>query len=346
MQKCATIWVQMKLTIKEYSLTTSAQLDNRIQKGRTLHLVLRLRGETERQDARHQWHRDHQAQRTWTSTRELIHAWSHVRIVQYSGSGRHDLRTTSWLKFELCASLMPSMHAVSVSLRLWALHSIQLPLLLTHLSISHNFLYFFHNFEGSSNTGYFTKNEMDSTDDSYLLTGYEPKNYDLMETYVESVTESLTHPQFSEQRFLEDVDYDDTALEEMLHNAHREHVCHSQREGLSVGQSSSSMSERTGRPVVERTGRLVMASGQVLNFGNAQNRTLSDRQSRTSPNVRRKFRNTNSRLIMRKRWSKIEWKKWFSAGRTSTRSRRTSTTRSTTSSCTVITPKFGFSWSS
>ena len=119
---------------------------------------------------------------------------------------------------------------------------------------------------------------MDSTDDSYLLTGNEPKNYDFMETYVESFTESLTHPQFSEQRFLEDVDYDDTALEEMLHNAHRVHVYHSQREGLSVGQSSSSVSERTGRPVEERTGRLVMASGQELNFGNAQNRTLLDRQ--------------------------------------------------------------------
>ena len=39
------------------------------------------------------------------------------------------------------------------------------------------------------------------------------------------------------------VDYDDAALEEMLHNAHREHVCHSQREDLSVGQSSSSVSE-------------------------------------------------------------------------------------------------------
>ena len=61
-----------------------------------------------------------------------------------------------------------------------------------------------------------------------------------METYVESLTESLTQPQFPEQRFLEDVEYDDTALEEMLHNAHRVHVYHSQREGLSVGQSSSS----------------------------------------------------------------------------------------------------------
>ena len=119
---------------------------------------------------------------------------------------------------------------------------------------------------------------MDSTDESNLLTGYETKNYDLMETYVESFTESLTHPQFSEQRFLEDVHYDDTALEEMLHNAHRVHVYHSQREGLSVGQSSSSVSERTGRPVVERTGRPVMASGQELNVGNAQIRTLLHRQ--------------------------------------------------------------------
>ena len=69
---------------------------------------------------------------------------------------------------------------------------------------------------------------MDSTDESYLLTGYEPKSYDLKETYVESFTESLTHPQFSEQRFLEDVDYDDAALEEMLHNARRVRVHHSQ----------------------------------------------------------------------------------------------------------------------
>ena len=47
-----------------------------------------------------------------------------------------------------------------------------------------------------------------------------------------SLTESLIEQQFPEQ----DVDYDDAALEEMLHNAHREHVYHSQREGLSVGQ--------------------------------------------------------------------------------------------------------------
>ena len=99
-----------------------------------------------------------------------------------------------------------------------------------------------------------------------------------METYVESLTGSLTHPQFSEQGFLEDGDYDDTALEEMLHNAHRVHVYHFQREGLSVGQSSSSVSERTERAVVERTGRPVVERGQELNTEHAQIRTVLDRQ--------------------------------------------------------------------
>ena len=88
----------------------------------------------------------------------------------------------------------------------------------------------------------------------------------------------MTEQQFPEQRFLEDVDYDDAALEEMLHNAHREHVYHSQREGLSVCQSSSSVSDRTGRPVVERTERPVVERGQELHTEHAQIRTLLDRQ--------------------------------------------------------------------
>ena len=206
------------------------------------------------------------AQRTWTSTRELMHAWSHVRISQV-------------LVVMICT---PHRGSSLTCARLSCHPCMQWSFLFDfELSISSNFffffsfifnllqslLHFFHNLEGSSNTAYFAWKEMDSTDEACLLTGYEPKNYDLMETYVKSFTESLTHPQFSEQRFLEDMDYDDTAHEEMLHNAHRVHVCHSQREGLSVGQSSSSVSERTGRPVEERTGRLVMASGQELNVG-------------------------------------------------------------------------------
>ena len=56
----------------------------------------------------------------------------------------------------------------------------------------------------------------------------------------------------------------------MLREAHRVHDYHSQREGLSVGQSSSSASERTGRPVEP--------IGQELNVANTQIRTLLDRQ--------------------------------------------------------------------
>ena len=114
------------------------------------------------------------------------------------------------------------------------------------LSIPSNFLFslitfdfpqllllcYFH--EVSGNTAYSANKEVGSTDESYLPTGYEPKDYFLTETYVESLTESLIEQRFPEQRFLEDVDYDDAAIGEMLYNAYREQVYHSQREGLSV----------------------------------------------------------------------------------------------------------------
>ena len=94
----------------------------------------------------------------------------------------------------------------------------------------------------------------------------------------------MTEERFPEQRSLEDVDYDDAAIGEMLFNAYREQVYHSQREGLSVGQSSSAVSDRSGQPVVEivakshdRTGRPVVERGQELNTEHAQIRTLLDR---------------------------------------------------------------------
>ena len=96
------------------------------------------------------------------------------------------------------------------------------------LYLLHFLPHFFHFLEGRSKLVHSAQKGMDSTDDSYLPTGHEPKNYNLKETCVESFTESLTQPQFPEQRFLEDVDYDDIAVEEMLHNAHRVHVDHSQ----------------------------------------------------------------------------------------------------------------------
>ena len=65
----------------------------------------------------------------------------------------------------------------------------------------------------------------------------------------------------------------------------REQVYHSQRIGLSVGQSSSSVSDRSGQPVVEivakspdRSGQPVVERGQELNTEHAQIGTLLDRQ--------------------------------------------------------------------
>ena len=55
----------------------------------------------------------------------------------------------------------------------------------------------------------------------------------------------------------------------MLREAHRVHVYHSQREGLSVGQSSS---------MSDRTVRFVGPIGQELNVANAQIGILLDRQ--------------------------------------------------------------------
>ena len=153
----------------------------------------------------------------------------------------------------------------------------------------------------SSNTMYSANKEMGSTDESYSHTGYEPEDQYLMEFYVESLTESLTQQQFPEQRFLEDVVHDDAALEEMLYNAHRVHVYHSQREGLSVGQSSSSVSERTVRPVVERLGRPVVERSQESNTEHAQIRT--DREQILAE-CQAEIRNTNSRLIMTQEVSK------------------------------------------
>ena len=122
---------------------------------------------------------------------------------------------------------------------------------------------------------------MVSTHESFSNTGYEPKDHFLTETYVQSTTEQ----RFPEQRFVEDVDYDDATIGEMLFNAHREQVYHFQREGLSVGQSSSSVSDRLGQPVVERvakchdrSGQPVVERGQELNTEHAQIRTLLDRQ--------------------------------------------------------------------
>ena len=59
-------------------------------------------------------------------------------------------------------------------------------------------------------------------------------------------------PLFCDEVSSADPDYDDAALEDMLHQAHRARPYHSLREDLSVSLSSSSMSDRTWRPVERR----------------------------------------------------------------------------------------------
>ena len=156
---------------------------------------------------------------------------------------------------------------------------------------------------------------MESTDEPFSNTDYEPKDYFLTETYVESLTVSLTEQRLPEQRFTEDVDYDDAALEEMLFNAQREQVYHSQRERLSDGQSSSSVSDRSGQPVVEivtknheRSGQPVVERGQEQNIELNTHRLCffwTDRGSKSSPIVRRRLRDTSSSLIMTEEVYKI-----------------------------------------
>ena len=85
-------------------------------------------------------------------------------------------------------------------------------------------------------------------DHNFSSKGYEPKDYFFTETCVEFNPESVT-----EQRFPEDLDYDDTVIGQTLYNAYRRRVDHFAGEDLSSGLSSSSMShDRTGQPVVDR----------------------------------------------------------------------------------------------
>ena len=115
---------------------------------------------------------------------------------------------------------------------------------------------------------------MDSTDEFSLSTGYEPKAYEFYETSVEPYMQLLDSPPlFSDKVSSADPDYDDATLEDMLHQAHRAQANHSLREDLSVSLSSSSMSDRTGRPVGDRPGR----PSEHRN-SEAQIRTLLDKQ--------------------------------------------------------------------
>ena len=162
----------------------------------------------------------------------------------------------------------PHVHVhVSVSPRL------ALPFYITH-SLPHSFHFLLHlKFVDYNLLRTPHKEGMDLSDEFLLSTGYEPNAYDFEETSVEPYTELLDSPPlFSDKVSSADADYDDAALEGMLREAHRVHSHHSPREDLSVSLSSS-VSDRTERPVGDRTGRPVEQRNQE-----AQIRTLLDKQ--------------------------------------------------------------------
>ena len=101
---------------------------------------------------------------------------------------------------------------------------------------------------------------MGSNDKNFSFTGYEPKDYFITEAHVEFNQESVT-----EQRFPEDVDYDDAAIGQMLFDAHRGQVDHSKREGLSSGheiQRQNSENEQI-RTLLDRQREQILADCQA-----------------------------------------------------------------------------------
>ena len=106
-------------------------------------------------------------------------------------------------------------------------------------------------------------------------TGYEPNDHFITEAYVEFTQESVT-----EQRFLEDFDYDNITIGQTLLNACRRRADHSEGEGPSSCLSSSSTShDRAGKPVVCRD--ISHEQGQEIQRQNSESeqiRTLLDRR--------------------------------------------------------------------
>ena len=143
---------------------------------------------------------------------------------------------------------------------------------------------------------------MDSIDEFSLSTGYEPNAYDFNETSVEPCMQLLDSPPlFSDKVSAAETDYDVAALEDMLHQAHRAQAYHSLREDLSVSLSSSSVSERTGRPVGDRTGRPVEQRNQE-----AQNRLglcSTIKKSKFLQSAKQELTNTNFKQLEPKKFN-------------------------------------------
>ena len=176
-------------------------------------------------------------------------------------------------------------------------------------------------------------------------TGYEPNEYHMTEAYVEYNQESL-----GEQRFLDDFDYDDVTIGKTLLDACRRRADHSEEEGLSSCLSSSVSHDRKERPVVCSFDSQVSSvqETQRHNSESKQIRILMERQREQiladcQAEIRKhEFQaDYDKRSIQKLKWSSRKRRNLSCSSR-----RRTTSTRSTTSSWTIIGTKSGTSWSS
>ena len=172
--------------------------------------------------------------------------------------------------------------------------------------------------------------------------GYEPNDHFITEAYVEHTQESS-----SEQRFSDDFDYDDVTIGQTLLDACRRRADHSEEEGLSSSLSSASVghAERWD-PLFTSLCRALKKLRVTTLRMNRLGLSWSDKGSRFSLTVKRRFENTISRPIMTEVFK--SWNDRVAKRRNlpcSSR-RRMTPTRSTTSSWTIIGTKSRTSWSS
>ena len=246
-------------------------------------LELRMRGETERWDVRHQWQRENQDQHKARETRHLMW-WT-----------RECARSLLVSSCSVCVVILtPATHCVAQDVRVfvsshpctkWAFTLSTLSSPFHAISSSHSSSIWSSSCCPSTSTRLSSKipcatsprrwGQLTSPSPTQVMSPRTTSSRRLKSSPSQSPWPSNGSPSNGSSRMWITM----TPRSRRCSTALREHVYHSQREGLSVGQSSSSVSKRSGRPVVENS------------FG-------PTRGSKSSPTVRRRLRDTNSRLIM------------------------------------------------
>ena len=134
--------------------------------------------------------------------------------------------------------------------------------------------------------------------------GYEPKDYFLTETYVEFNQESMTEQRFPNGSSRTWITMRPRSVRCSLMHTENTSITPARRPVCSsvvvvrVREIGATRCRNSGKKSHERSGQPIVERGQELNTEHAQIRTLLDRQrSKSSPTVRRRLRNTNSRLI-------------------------------------------------